>query len=50
MEEWYRQSHINPKTKTFSAQDNQSVDAYSRLIRQGLPKATLMQVDSIDTP
>jgi hypothetical protein len=27
--EWYRQSHINPKTKAFSAEDNQSVDAYS---------------------
>ena len=50
MEEWYRQSHINPKTKTFSAADNQSVDAYSKLIRQGLPKAVLMQDDSTNTP
>jgi hypothetical protein len=50
MEEWYRQSHINPKTKTFSAADNQSVDAYSKLIRQSLPKAVLMQDDSADTP
>lgn len=50
MDEWYRQSHINPKTKSFSAQDNQSVDAYSKLIRQGLPKAVLMQDDSADTP
>ena len=50
MDEWYRQSHINPKIKTFSAQDNQSVDAYSKLIRQGLPKAVFMQEDPANTP
>lgn len=43
MRQWYLASHINPKTKDFSAEDNKSLDAYSKLIRQGLPKARLRE-------
>lgn len=43
MSEWYQAAHLNPRTQTFSAQDNQSLDAYSTLIRQGLPEAKLKE-------
>ncbi len=50
MSEWYDHAHINPKVAQFSAEDNQSLDAYSKLIRQGLPVPKLMQDDSTNTP
>ena len=43
MRQWYLASHINPKTKDFSAEDNKSLDAYSKLIRQGLPETKLRE-------
>ncbi|WP_265087507.1 hypothetical protein [Psychrobacter arenosus] len=43
MKEWYRQSHTNPKTQTFSAAEKQSVDAYSKLIRKGLTDTMLKE-------
>lgn len=45
MSEWYKQAHINPKVAQFSAKDNQPLDTYSKLIRQGLPKAKLIKAD-----
>ena len=44
MAEWYKQSHINPKVVAkLTRQDNQSDDAYSKLIRQGLPEARIRE-------
>ena len=50
MSEWYDHAHINPETAKFTALDNQSLDAYSKLIRQDLPEARLIQDDSTNTP
>lgn len=43
MDEWYKQAHINPKVAKLTRQDNQSSEAYSKLIRQGLPEARIRE-------
>lgn len=37
MQEWYTHAYINPRTMNFSQQKNQSSEAFSQQIRQGLP-------------
>ena len=38
MKEWYQMAHINTRTADFGQQSDQSSEAFSRLIRTGLPK------------
>lgn len=42
IEQWYVNSHINPKVADFSFEDNQNPEAYSQIIRQGLPQPALV--------
>ncbi|MDH0031062.1 MULTISPECIES: DUF4105 domain-containing protein [unclassified Acinetobacter] len=39
MKEWYQMAHINTRTADFGQQSDQSSEAFSRLIRTGLPKS-----------
>lgn len=39
MKEWYQMAHINTRTADFGQRSNQSSEAFSRLIRTGLPKS-----------
>ncbi|WP_296404059.1 DUF4105 domain-containing protein [Psychrobacter sp.] len=39
--QWYTQAHVNPKVANFSFENNKDPEAYSKLIRQGLPQPVL---------
>lgn len=39
MKEWYQLAHINTRTADFGQRSDQSSEAFSRLIRTGLPKS-----------
>ncbi|WP_019673985.1 Lnb N-terminal periplasmic domain-containing protein [Psychrobacter lutiphocae] len=42
--QWYVKAHINPKVADFSYEDNQDLEAFSKQIREGLPRPSLNQI------